>query len=52
MSMPQKAKQLMKSTTRGFYIVFEMLFKESDHTCGQQRIFSFTMIMLSLILQM
>ena len=52
MSIPQKARQSTKSTTWRFYVVFEMLFEESGQTCGQQRIFSSTMIMPLLIPRM
>ena len=48
----QKATQLTRSTTCRFYVAFMKLCKESGPTCGQQRIFIFTMTMPPLILHM
>ena len=47
----QKVRQLTRSTTCRFYVAFMKLCEESGPTCGQQRIFSSTMTMPPLILQ-
>ena len=43
----QKARQLTRSTTCRFYLAFMKLCKESGPTCGQQRVFSSTIMHMS-----